>query len=175
MILSKLNVKRGLSVIKLICLTSFLPESSELLDSLKPTILRSFHRWRCISFRRWPSSWWRTSPCGWPNWLSLYGIVRTHSLLFCWCGISGNIWPNRSKSGSNWSHIGGWSDRTHWHRSCIHRLKRLLIRLLFRLLIRIENSWVMAWRRLHRTRYPWWRIHGLRCRCRLVTHTVRAS
>ena len=133
------------------------------------------HRWRCISFRRWPCSWWRTSPCGWPSWLSLYGIGRTHSLLFCWRGIPRNIWPNRSKSWSNWSHIGGRSDRTHWHRSCIYRLKRLLIRLLFRLLIRIENSRVLAWRRLHRTRYPWCRIHGLGCRCRLVTHTIRAS
>ena len=142
------------------------------------------HRRRCVSFGWGPSPRWRTGVPSrrWSCWRShgrvmcrrsMYGIGL--SLLFCWCGISGNHWSYRSKSRSNWSHIGGWSDRTHRHRAWIYRLKRLLIRLLFRLLIRIENSRLLLFWYMHRTRHPGWRIHGLRHRRRLVSHAYRAS
>ena len=141
------------------------------------------HRRRCVGSGRWSGPRRRTSSSRWPCrrshghvlWRSLPRLVLAHSLLFSWHGTSGHHWSYRSKSGSNWSHIGGWSDRTHRHRSCFHLLNRLLSRLLFRLLIRIENSRVMARLRGHRTRNPGWRIHGLLHRRRLGTHAVRTS
>ena len=130
------------------------------------------HRRRCISSGRGSGSRRRTSPCCrrscWRNHGHVLRRSLAHSLLFSWRGSSGrDHWSYRSESRSNWSHIGRWSNRTNRSWAWVHRLNRLLIRLLFWLLIRIENTRVMGWLRRHRSRHSGWRIRGWRRRIKI--------